>query len=184
MPWLLNTAVIDQGEQLNPRFPMLILCCVARASCLLVLLLFFEFIPVQENCPFAFYFVQCSFPARYDCLSKVWIPVWLNAYSLLVFHLAAVQIVLCYWLGFFLTHTSSHLRGLPDMVFYPPPVVVCLKEDVWPRISLCHPSEMLPYFVLFWDPSVPALSSFYTASIWWCSFLVIVCRNWDWFTEL
>lgn len=119
MPWLLNTAVIDQGEQLNPRFPMLILCCVARASCLLVLLLFFEFISVQENCPFAFYFVQCSFPARYDCLSKVWIPVWLNAYSLLVFHLAAVQIVLCYWLGFFLTHTSSHLRGLPDMVFYP-----------------------------------------------------------------
>lgn len=51
MPWLLNTAVIDQGEQLNPRFPMLILCCVARASCLLVLLLFFEFIPVQEICP-------------------------------------------------------------------------------------------------------------------------------------
>lgn len=119
MPWLLNTAVIDQGEQLNPRFPMLILCCVARASCFLVLL-FFEFIPVQENCPFAFYFVQCSFPAWYDCLSKVWIPVWLNAYSLLVFHLAGFQIVLCYCLGFFLTHTSCHLQGLLDMVFYPP----------------------------------------------------------------
>lgn len=64
MPWLLNTAVIDPGEQLSPGFPMLILCCVARASYLLVLLLFFEFILVQENCPFALHFVQCRFPAR------------------------------------------------------------------------------------------------------------------------